>query len=85
MKRFATVLVSTALILASIAPAVADASGGSTCSTYNPQNCTTPTTTTTTTTTLPFTGLDIALLVVGGIVLVGAGLLVRTASRRVGS
>jgi hypothetical protein len=35
-----------------------------------------------TTSTLPFTGLDIALLVAGGVVLMGAGFLVRVASRR---
>ncbi len=44
-----------------------------------------PTTTATTATTegtLPFTGLDVALLVIGGGTLLGAGLLVRRLSRR---
>ena len=87
MKRIATLIVSLGLL---VLPATAMASGSSTCQSYNPQLCTvvsntaTQTTTTpvtTTTSTLPFTGLDVVLLAVGGGTLLGAGLVVRRLSR----
>ncbi len=89
----ATSFVAALLLCVALLPAAALAAGSSTCQAYNPQLCPTTTTTTTTTppgtpsvqsttSTLPFTGLDIALLVAGGLVLTGAGLLVRMASRR---
>jgi hypothetical protein len=85
MKKVAAFL-STAVLVAALLPGVAFAAGGSsTCQAYNPQLCPVVTTTTPTTpptSTLPFTGLDVALLVAGGLVLVGAGLVVRVASRR---
>jgi hypothetical protein len=93
MKRIVTLAVGVVLALALLVPSLALASGSSSCQTYNPQNCTPNNTTTgvpesTTATvssqTLPFTGLDVALLVVGGGVLLGAGLVVRRASRHLG-
>ena len=86
----------TVIIGALVVPGAAFASGSSTCQSYNPQLCTvvssgsatTPNVQATTTSTsagstgtLPFTGLDVGLLVVGGAVLLGAGLIVRRFSR----
>lgn len=45
-------------------------------------NTTTPTSTSTSSSSLPFTGLDVGLLVVGGALLLGTGMFVRRASRR---
>jgi hypothetical protein len=93
MKRIVTLLVGIALVL----PSAALAQGSSTCQSYNPQLCSVNTTATAPTTnatnvtataasgksTLPFTGLDVVLLAVGGGTLLGAGLVVRRLSRRV--
>ena len=90
MKRI-TALVGVLGVLALIGPNAAMAAGSSTCQSYN-QNCA-PTTVTTSTTpggttsasstgTLPFTGLDVVLLVVGGGTLLAAGFVVRKLSRR---
>jgi hypothetical protein len=88
MKRIATLIVSLALL---VLPSAALASS-STCQSYNAQLCnvasntnsrTTGTTSASTASTLPFTGLDVGLLVVGGGVLLGAGLIVRRFSRGV--
>jgi hypothetical protein len=76
MKRIAAVVVSLMLIAA--APAAASES--STCSSYNP-TCNNITTTPTHTGTLPFTGLDVVMLVVGGGALAGLGLVLRRTSR----
>jgi hypothetical protein len=89
MKVIATLIVGLALMLPGSALAAS-----STCQSYSPQLCsvasnsatatkTTATTTTGTTTqsTLPFTGLDVVLLAVGGGSLLGAGLVVRRLSR----
>jgi hypothetical protein len=74
-----------------VLPSAAFASS-STCQSYNAQLCnvasnttsrTTGTSPTTATSTLPFTGLDVGLLVAGGGVLLGAGLIVRRFSRGV--
>jgi hypothetical protein len=86
MKRIVTVIVGLALMLPGSALAAS-----STCQSYSPQLCsvdsnsnnaaTTTTTTTTTQSTLPFTGLDVVLLAVGGGSLLGAGLVVRRLTR----
>jgi hypothetical protein len=82
MRRIATLMV---VGLALLLPSGALAAGSSTCQAYNPQSCV-PTTTTTTPAsdggTLPFTGLDIVLLVAGGGTLLAAGFVVRRLSRR---
>ena len=85
MKRIVIILASLA-VLALPSAALA---GSSTCQSYNPQLCQvasnvasrTTATSSTSASTLPFTGLDVGLLVVGGGVLLGAGLLVRRFSR----
>jgi hypothetical protein len=60
------------------------AAGSSSCQSYHPQSTCQPVTTTTTTSsgTLPFTGLDVVLLVAGGGTLLAAGFVVRRLSRR---
>jgi hypothetical protein len=88
MKRIAVLLG----VLALMAPSVALAEGSSSCQTYSPELCSsvdasnsgTPGTSATTNTasTLPFTGLDVVLLVVGGGALLSAGFVVRRVSRR---
>lgn len=78
MKRFC-VLVGVLGVLAVMAPSMASAN--STCQGYSPQLCGSVTTTTSSS-TLPFTGLDVVLLVVGGGTLLGAGFVVRRLSRR---
>jgi hypothetical protein len=80
MKRIASLATTFALI----APGTALAQSSSTCQAYNPQLCSVKTTSTTSEGTLPFTGLDVVLLAAGGGTLVGAGLIVRRASRRLG-
>jgi hypothetical protein len=82
MKRIVTL---AAVGIALMLPGVAAAASSSTCQAYNPQLCTvTPNTTTTSSSagTLPFTGLDVALLAIGGGTLCAAGLVVRRLSRR---
>ena len=74
MKRLAIIVVSLLLMIA--APAASAQS--STCTSYT-QGCI-PTTPTPHTGTLPFTGLDLALLVVGGGALLGLGLVIRKTS-----
>jgi hypothetical protein len=82
MKRISA-LVGVLAVLALIVPTAAMA-GSSTCQGYSQQTCGPVTTTTGTTSsgTLPFTGLDVVLLVAGGGTLLGAGLVVRRLSRR---
>ncbi len=88
MKRIATVIIGLALLF----PSAALASGGSsTCQSYNPQLCSVASnsaaqnspsaTTASASSTLPFTGLDVVLLAVGGGTLLGAGVVVRRLSR----
>jgi hypothetical protein len=91
MKRILMLIACVALL---VLPSAALASSSSTCQSYNAQLCnvagntnskTTATspTSTATSSTLPFTGLDVGLLVAGGGVLLGAGLIVRRFSRGV--
>lgn len=82
MKYVATLAVVAVLALA---PSAALASGsGSQCQTYNPQTCQslTPPPRTTTNGTLPFTGLDLVLLLAGGGTLLSGGFVLRRLSRR---
>jgi hypothetical protein len=91
MKRISA-LVGVLVLL--MLPAVALAQSSSTCQQYNPQLCSsvgaantpssgsTGSTTANTASTLPFTGLDVVLLVVGGGALLSAGFVVRRVSRR---
>jgi hypothetical protein len=80
MKRIATL---AAVIGLMIMPASAFAQESSTCEAYNPQLCTNIHNDASTGSdgTLPFTGLDVALLAVGGGGLLGAGLVIRRLSR----
>jgi hypothetical protein len=88
MKRIATIIIGLALLF----PSAALASGSSTCQSYNPQLCSvagnsaaqnspSATTAAASSSTLPFTGLDVVLLAVGGGTLLGAGVVVRRLSR----
>jgi hypothetical protein len=80
MKRIATLMASMAIL---VAPGTALAQESSTCQAYNPELCTTVNDgSTTTDATLPFTGLDVGLLAIGGGGLLGAGLAVRRLSGR---
>jgi hypothetical protein len=82
MKRISA-LVGVLIALILILPTAAIASS-STCQAYNEQNCSPASTTATTGSsgTLPFTGLDVALLVAGGGTLLATGFVVRKLSRR---
>jgi hypothetical protein len=83
MKRISALVgVLGVLVVALLAPTAAMAAGSSSCQTYH--NCapTTVTTGTTSSGTLPFTGLDVVLLVAGGGTLLAAGFVVRRLSRR---
>ncbi len=74
MKRIATLVVALALMAV---PASALGSS-STCQAYNPQSCIPAPHASG---QLPFTGLDVVLLVAGGGALLGAGFVVRRVSR----
>jgi hypothetical protein len=88
MKRISALVgVLGVLTLAVLAPTAAMAAGSSSCQAYNNQQGCAPTTVTTGTGTtssgtLPFTGLDVVLLVAGGGTLLAAGFVVRRLSRR---
>ena len=77
MRRIIALLAVTIVLLT--VPSVAMASGGSTCQAYNPQLCdsVSPSSSTDAQRTLPFTGVNVALVVAGGVGLLGAGLAVR--------
>jgi len=85
------------MILVLLTPTVALASGTSTCQGYHPQLCSSlesssagighsshSPTSASTGGTLPFTGLDVVLLVSGAVGLLGAGAVMRRLSRRLG-
>jgi hypothetical protein len=93
MKRISLVVGVVLLLL--VVPGSALASGSSTCQAYSPQLCSSVGSNNAATGSgsgtgansssagsLPFTGLDVVLLVAGGATLLGAGLLVRALSRR---
>jgi hypothetical protein len=82
MKRMIALL---AVLFALAAPATSLASGNSSCQTYNPQLCTSVSggPTTGDAATLPFTGINVGLLALGGATLLGAGLAVRRLARDV--
>lgn len=79
MKRIATLLVVGVVLML---PAASFATGSSTCQAYNAQQSCGATGTTQTSGTLPFTGLDVVLLLAGGGTLLAAGFVVRRLSRR---
>ena len=82
MKRTLALVIG---VVALMLPGGAFAASSATCQAYNPQTCATSansTTQATSTSTLPFTGLNVGLLVLGGGTLLGAGLVVRRLSRR---
>ena len=84
MKRTLALVVGVVVLML---PGAALAAGrSSTCQAYNPQTCSTNANSTTQATTtsaqLPFTGLNVDLLVLAGGTLLGAGLVVRRLSRR---
>jgi hypothetical protein len=83
MKRIVTLAAGAALML----PGTALAQGSPTCQAYNPQLCsvnssTVSSTGTTAQSTLPFTGLNVGLLAVGGTTLLGTGFAIRRLSSR---
>jgi hypothetical protein len=87
MKRIVLLAVSISLLaICLLGPGSALASSSSTCQAYNPQLCVVSSGSAGSGNagggTLPFTGLDVALLAAGGGTLVGAGFVVRRASRR---
>lgn len=85
MKRIASLVLMIALMI----PATALASSSSTCQGYKRQTCNVLSTTqpsgpgATQSDSLPFTGLDVVLLLVGGGTLIATGLVVRALTRRV--
>lgn len=82
MKRISA-LVGVLAVLALMLPTTAVAAS-STCQGYNQANCAPITITTGNGSgSLPFTGLDVVLLVAGGGVLLGAGFVVRRLSRQI--
>jgi hypothetical protein len=75
MKRIVATAIAVLALLA--LPGAAFASGSSTCSSYNPQLCQVVNHASTASSTLPFTGLDLGLVAIGGVALIGAGLAAR--------
>ena len=86
MKRMAVLI----LVIAWLIPTSAVAKGSSTCQAYNPQTCNVlstqsnaaSSTAAASSGSLPFTGLDVFLLVIGAGTLIGAGLVLRAVTRR---
>jgi len=94
-RHMSRVVAVVGVTLVLLAPSAAFASGSSTCQAYNPQLCSsvgsghagTGTSSVSPSRagkagTLPFTGLDVALLLGGAVTLVGAGLVVHRLARR---
>ncbi len=85
MRRIVTLVVAFTLL--ALPAAAFAASGSSSCQAYNSETCgptqISRTTTPASSAQLPFTGLDVVLLVVGGGTLLGAGFVVRRLSRRI--
>ncbi len=82
MKRIAALIGVT---VALVAPSVTFAAGSATCQGYNPQTCSSlgrGSVSANTTGGLPFTGLDLVLLIAGAVTLLGAGYVLRSFSRR---
>lgn len=84
MKRFMKYVATLAAAICLLAPSAALTQGSSTCQAYNPQLCavTHDGPSAGQNGQLPFTGLDVGLLVAGGGTLLGAGFVVRRLSRR---
>ena len=80
MKRISALVGVLAVLALALSAPAAMAAGSSSCQAYN--NCVPTTVTTTSSGTLPFTGLDVVLLVAGGGTLLAAGFVVRRLSRR---
>lgn len=86
MKRMAVLILTIAWLI----PATALAKGSSTCQAYNPQTCNVLSTQSNaaastgaaSSDSLPFTGLDVLLLLIGAGTLIGAGLVLRAVTRR---
>ncbi len=78
MKYIAILAAGIALMF----PGAALASSNSTCQAYSPQVCSVTANNSSGSGTLPFTGLDVVLLLAGGGSLAAAGLVVRRLSRR---
>jgi hypothetical protein len=81
LRRIA-ILAAVAIALMALAPAAALAQNSSTCQAYSSQLCSSVSNNSSGSGTLPFTGLDVVLLVAGGGTLLSAGFLVRRLSRR---
>lgn len=82
MKRMIALL---AVLFALAAPATSLATGGSSCQAYNPQLCGSVSDGSASNgETLPFTGINVGLLALGGVTMLGAGLAVRRLSRSTG-
>jgi hypothetical protein len=83
MKRTLALVIG---VIALMLPGGALAASSATCQAYNPQTCSTNANSTVQATTkssqLPFTGLNVGLLVLGGGALLGAGLVTRKLSGR---
>jgi hypothetical protein len=86
MKRIVALLISIAVLIPGAATASANSSQGSygqnqvQSVTSSQQTATSPSSNSASTGSLPFTGLDVGALAIGGIVLLGAGVVVRRMS-----
>jgi hypothetical protein len=84
MKRMKRMIASLVVVFALAVPATSLANGGSSCQTYNPQLCGSVSDASGSNGgTLPFTGINVGLLALGGVTMLGAGLVVRRLVRDV--